>query len=47
VAIDINIKDTDIESDKTERLLEIKSSVLSSRPSPDSCSWDFPEEWVQ
>jgi len=47
VAIDINIKETDIESDKTESLLEIKSSVLSSRPSPDSCSWDFPEEWVQ
>lgn len=46
VGIDISIKDSTIMRDRTGSLLEIKGSVINTRPSPDTLYWDFPVMWM-
>lgn len=46
VGIDINISEANFVMDKTRSLAEIKTSVLDTRPSPDSLYWDFPAMWI-
>lgn len=42
VSINVKISPKQIEKDKTGILIRLKNSVLSSRPSLESLTWDFP-----
>jgi hypothetical protein len=45
VSIDIDVKDNSIAMDRTGSLSAMRTSVLNTRPSPNTLYWDFPAEW--
>lgn len=42
VSADINIRESNIASDRTGSLCKTKEAVLKAKPAPESISWDFP-----